>query len=296
MTDRHPDCRCRRAVHVHGSRTTYVVHKCRCDACRADSTLQARKRNRLKAYGRHHLMDAEPVRAHLRGLMAQGMGWKRIAHAAGLSASTVYSILYGKLLDQPAHPEHRPPRKRVARHVGEALLAVTLDVADAVPVDATGTVRRIRALIAIGWPIRRLAAELGIKQSNFRLHKDVERVHEATRKAVADLYERVWDAEPPCANRHERRGVTMAKRYAAARGWAPPMAWDDDTIDDPAAQPDMGADFTSRSERVAAESAEALWLLDVGEDLESVARRFGISPQGLTLRLRRVEPDWRAAA
>ena len=51
----------------------------------------------------------------------------------------------------------------------------------------------------------------------------------ATARAVEDLYDRAWQGP--------RRPSTASRRRAVTAGWAPPLAWDDDTIDDPAASP-----------------------------------------------------------
>lgn len=256
--DLHPDCHCPKAVHRHGSRTTYIVHGCRCDACREDNTVKARERRRAQLYGRHQLVDAEPARTHIRSLMDQGMGWKRIARAAGLNPSTVYPILYGKHADNPDHPEHRPPRKQILRSNADAILAVKLDLADAAFIPAIGTVRRIQALHAAGWTLSELAGRLGMSPTNFtRLHTDRKRrprkrmprrgvqainryrlhwtVQRVTADAVARLYDQLVDLD--AAEHMTPIGYARSVASAKRRGWAPPAAWDADSIDDPAARP-----------------------------------------------------------
>ena len=51
---------------------------------------------------------------------------------------------------------------------------------------------------------------------------------------------RLWDCQPPCATQHEREAADAARAHAERRGWAPPMAWDDDQIDLPNGQPAPG--------------------------------------------------------
>jgi len=58
--------------------------------------------------------------------------------------------------------------------------------------------------------------------------------------------------------------MNAATRRAAARGWAPPLAWDDDTIDDPNATPDLGAE-TPRPQGGAGRP-----FADVVEDVEDI--------------------------
>ncbi|RRD03201.1 hypothetical protein EII34_14940 [Arachnia propionica] len=279
-TDRHPDCRCPQAVHVHGTSTTYVVHRCRCDLCRAATTERAAKRRRAQAYGRYdRFVDGDQVRAHLRSLMAAGMGWKRIAAAAGVAPSTVYPILYGRNLDDPTHPQHRPPRTQVTREVAEKLLAVAPELAEGALVDATGTRRRIQALAAIGWTLAELGDRLGIRRSNMRLHKpDLRHVTEGTRRAVVALYDELWD-QPPAGPSGDRM-----RAWAASLGWVPPMAWDDDRIDDPRARAAGGLSSMGRRR---ADLDEAVRLLAQGESRSNVASRLGISLRTLQRHLSR---------
>jgi hypothetical protein len=99
--------------------------------------------------------------------------------------------------------------------------------------DATGTRRRLQALIATGWPIRELARQMGwAGNPGLLLYGERQQVHKHTAALVADVYDRLWDIPGP----------SLRSRRAAQRaGYAPPSAWDDDTIDDPAATPDLGA-------------------------------------------------------
>lgn len=278
-------CDCRRAAHQHGQRVTYVIHKCRCDSCREATTKAERDRNRAKLYGRYDkFVDGDTVRAHLRGLMAQGMGWKRICRTAGVACSTGYAILYGKHLDEPTHPEHRPPRIKVSRLVAEKLLAVTApQLADGAKVDATGTRRRIQALVACGWSLTRIATRLGIDTANFHLHTDREGVTEGTRKAVAALYDELWDQTPPTEGSSAvRRGITMAKRMAATKGWAPPLAWDDDEIDDPDCTPHP---IDGRDRGIDPSDLELV--LEEYNTLDNAAARFGIRRASLLRHMER---------
>ena len=110
--------------------------------------------------------------------------------------------------------------------------------------DATGTLRRTQALMAAGWPLARQAAMIGRDDSNFWKIFHVQRVTSKTARAVAALYDEVWDQAPPLASKWEKSASTCARRQAAAAGWPPPLAWDDDPgphcIDDPAARPAPG--------------------------------------------------------
>lgn len=93
---------------------------------------------------------------------------------------------------------------------------------------ATGTVRRVRALYAIGWPAAHLAAELGISTSRLANFARQRTVRAGTAERVRKLYDRL-----SCTAGPSERLVRMARAW----GYVPPIGWDDDTIDDPAAEP-----------------------------------------------------------
>lgn len=63
------------------------------------------------------------------------------------------------------------------------------------------------------------------------------RVYRKNAKALAVFYDSHWDKPAP-----EGFAATYAKNLAAKRGYLPPMAWDDDSIDDPAAKPNQAAE------------------------------------------------------
>jgi len=95
--------------------------------------------------------------------------------------------------------------------------------------DATGTRRRLQALVAIGWPTAALAARLGIPPTEVsRLCHHAHRVHPHTATRVIRLYTQL-SMHPGPSGRARRRGEVT--------GWAPPLAWEDNTLDDPAATP-----------------------------------------------------------
>lgn len=240
----------------------------------------ARYRHRQMAYGRWQpYIDAEPVRTHVVTLQTAGLGWKRIARLAGLSTSTVWKLLYGD--------PHRgmAPSKRVRPETAEKLLSVSasLDVlGDAATVDATGTRRRLQALVAIGWSQNRLAARIGMAPGNFgRVIHHAEQVQASTARAVRDLYEELWSTVPSVEERRGEISADRARNYAAARGWAPPLAWDEDAIDDPAAVP-HGVEPATGVRAKLPPTEELLWLVgECGETHEAIADRFGVKPSAV---------------
>jgi transcriptional regulator with XRE-family HTH domain len=96
-------------------------------------------------------------------------------------------------------------------------------------VDPTGSVRRLQALAALGHSGTTLAEELGMTRQRLNEIRNARlEVRRETAAKIAALYDRLsmtpGDSE-------------LTKARAEAKGWAPPLAWDDDAIDNPAAQP-----------------------------------------------------------
>jgi hypothetical protein len=214
----------------HGT-TAGAVAGCGCLHCRVAIGNYKTTRERRIAYGTWQpYVDAEPVREHLRILGAAGIGWQQAATVADVSPNTVNHLLYGK--------GGRLPARRCRKELADVLFAVQpiLDnYADHALVDATGTVRRLRALVVAGWPMQDLGDRLpGHRESMRRLIRNgAERVTAEVARAARDLY----DALPEPI---EDRWTPRRRALAASLGWAGAGAWDVDTIDDPAAVPNLG--------------------------------------------------------
>ena len=103
-------------------------------------------------------------------------------------------------------------------------------------VPAAGTIRRAQALAVAGFPLARTARETGLSPYRMDQLLKADTVPVETARAVAAVYARYSSASPGlCGVSHIH--ARAARDRAAAAGWAPPAAWDDDTIDDPAAIP-----------------------------------------------------------
>lgn len=220
---------------AHGTRVKYVIDKCHCTPCKQANRDAENHRYRQQAYGRWEpYVDAEPARTHVRMLMDYGYGWKRIAEMAGVGRGTVEKLLYG------ARHRGMQPSKGIRPETAAKLLAVRPDrerLGGAVKVDATGTRRRLQALVAAGWPQSQLAVRLGMHRSNFGAMLRSEQVLASTQRAVRKLYDALWKQDPRDSG-VGAQAYSRARHHAAARAWAPVGAWDDDRIDDPAAFPD----------------------------------------------------------
>lgn len=168
---------------------------------------------------------------------------------------------------------------RIHRATSDRILAVELaSVADqrAGLVDSTGTRRRLRGLVAIGWSQARLARLLRTTAGQVhRLLEDDVLCTAETRRRVARLYDQLSGHEPTQATARDRQSVARARRYAAKRRWSLPVAWDDDELDDPSAAP-----HTPRRKRFSL-IADIEWMMSTGEVLPGIARRLGITEESL---------------
>ncbi|MFL6163585.1 MAG: hypothetical protein ACJ74U_15355 [Jatrophihabitantaceae bacterium] len=283
--DRAPKpCRHKNARHVHGDYSCYVADECRCWPCTLANAAYESRRTRLKAYGRWQpFVPAAPAAAHVRELMAAGLGLRRISELSGVAHGALWRLIYGK-----RGPDGlQRPSTRLRPQTAQRLL--TLQPEQATPaggtlVDATGTRRRLQALVAIGWPLPILAVQLDMTASNSAALLQRARVTRSTADKAAALYDRLWDSSPLQASPEDTAAVAAAQAHAQKHGWAPPMAWDDETIDDPTAEPDLG-ERVRRSKLPPAE--ELRFLLDAGESEDMIASRFGVKLSAVRRALQR---------
>lgn len=235
----------------HGTRARYVNgpdehdqpgRGCRCDRCREANRVQqaaTRMRELRCRWGAEPpaFVAAEPVREHVRRLQAAGMGWKRIAAAAGVAQGTMSKLLFGCR-----------PSRRVTTATAQRILAVTPDglVADGAYVDSAGTRRRLQALVAIGYSLTALGRNLGIAPTNMVAMMQRPRVTQWHAREVRALYGRLWNQPPTPVTRGQRGAVTRARAMARRNGWPPPAGWDDDLIDLP--DDELAAELRQRAE------------------------------------------------
>lgn len=244
-----------RSATVHGTRTGYSTHGCKCDKCRTFNTQEQRKVRRLQAFGRYDkFVPAKEVRDILLILQGAGVTLGQVAIETGLTRYGLTLIAEGK-----TSRALRTTLEKVRDLKPEPLLYGDADT----KVDCTGAVRRIQALCAIGYTLTELAAELGLDRGNLAKYTDGQhrRMGRARVLLVHDMYERLWNQ--PKSNKR-------ALNWARKRGWAPPMAWDDDEIDDPSARPNWG-----RERSVGAQVENLTWALKTGAGWGEVLQRTG---------------------
>lgn len=185
-------------------------------------------RRRQKAYGRFDELsdytDARPAHEHVNRLRKANVGLDIIAELSGLPRRTVQEV------------GRRQPRT-IQKPTAYAILSVplpvkphSLPVADNTFIDPTGTIRRLQAMVVAGHPMSQLSMRLGYRGNpiTYLVNGHRKFITAAFARKVDALYAELEDVPGPS---------DRARADAADRGWAPAIAWDDDTIDDPKAKP-----------------------------------------------------------
>lgn len=206
------------------------------------------------------MVPSGPTTEHIRSLVDAGASQAGVARAAGLSAEAISRLL------------HRP-RATVQIGTERRVLAVTLD--DVLRrrdplgfVPAIGARRRIQALLALGWTHKLITEHMtGVGQiSHATLNQRGNWIARATHDAVVAAYEQLSMTPGPS---------DISRRRAAARGYVPPLAWNEGEIDDPEAVPDLGESLRAVG-RPSFDLDEWELLVRSGEDPERAAERCGV--------------------
>ena len=208
-------------------------------------------------------VPAGPVRARVDALLRSGWSLDDVADHSGIDTATL-RVLTG--------PVAVNARVRVP-------LAVTIAAVGRTPMDvwevpATGTVRRLQALAALGWDPALLAARAGLDWAAVRRAPVVAA---GSAMLLARAYDRLSMTPAPAGPRTARVAASAARHR-----WAPPLAWDDEHLDDPAATIPP-----PRPPRRGLAAAEVLELRAIGlSDLE-ISARLRLQVHTVTRRVRR---------
>jgi hypothetical protein len=220
-------------------------------------------RRRRAALGPDWIVDTAPASAHIAALRAAGVGYRHISEIAGLNSETVSNIA-------------RRRTQRTTAEVAGKILAVKIPatiMSSRIRVCSVGTRRRLQALYAIGYSNVYLADRLAMSETNVSriVHRRAQ-VNADVAARVAELFQELQMTPAP---------NVRARNRAAANGWPPPLAWDEDTIDDPAATsavtPLLGA--------VGAFLDRYRDAREIGHDDAAIAEMLGIKPKSLHRRL-----------
>lgn len=202
---------------------------------------RGRYADKMRKRGTPLLVTPEEFRAAARLLekaRLAGMSDSMIAQQTG-----VHSTLCSKVRRGAIRTMHRDTMEKLSKLHPErptvAFFPVRGKVGGGAYTDSTGTVRRMQALRADGFPGRLLGDRLSVSyEAVAQLAKtDRPRVLETTRLAVARLYADL-DGRWPQEFGVKREAAGKCATYARRAGYAPRFCWDDDTIDDPAAEPE----------------------------------------------------------
>lgn len=236
--------------------TTVACAKATCDApakygCRSMCEPHYRKTVRMGING---YVPTEFVREHIAKLRVLGWTWERIAEAAGVSTWVPHKAGTGRT-------------RWMLKDRADAVLRVPLTREDSRRgVDSAGTRRRVQALAWMGWTTAEVARRAGTTPNTLRtLILPHRRASFALARRVAEVYEQLSHLHGPS---------TIAAGKARQLSFAPPLAWDDDTIDDPDAQPDLGVTRPRDRGDVA---SEARHLLGFGMSESAVAKQLEVS-------------------
>jgi plasmid maintenance system antidote protein VapI len=166
-------------------------------------------------------------------LRLDGASYQAIAQAAGVSPMTVHKLVNG------CPYRKQPVPCRIGSAQAGRLLAVTPEAACARRRNACGSRRRLQALVALGHSPTHLARQVGVPQKRMHklLHGHTRIVSAAMHMNICGLYGRLWDQIPPEDSPRAQVAANEARHLAQEANWPPPMALDDDRIDDPTYHP-----------------------------------------------------------
>ena len=230
---------------------------CRADGCVLEAYRYRKQLSLEHSRGQRRRRDAHQTRTHIQRLIFAGWTQTQIGTASGLSTTSICNL-------------HAGTQATVANWRAAAILAVEIGPppADGKHVEATGSMRRLRALCVIGHPLARLAPRLGTTRDRLKVianaHTELVRTQEA--EAIARLYRRL--ATVPGTSKQVQ---TLARR----KGWHGPLAWDD--IDNPNAKPETGRRRARASTRpkVYADPARVARLTAAGKSAAEIAQELG---------------------
>lgn len=175
---------------------------------------------RDRAQGRRRYVDSDPARITLQHLLDAQVPLQALARSTGVSATGLEAIVSGR-------------RTYLQRRTADAIAGLTMasvyeQQADGM-VPKIGAVRRVQALMAMGWTRDHLDAA-GATSLPRLLHGQGDLVTARKWREIREVYDRLSMTPGPSSE---------TRRRALERGYAPPLAWDEDSIDDPAASPQV---------------------------------------------------------
>lgn len=248
--------------------------KCLQDHCRNEGKKRIRglcdrcyllfQRDRIAKGWIPGVMSTEPVIDHLERLQAVGIGYRRVAEFVGHERAVIQKI---------------KRHDKILRNIGERILRIPVDwrlAKDEARLDATGSRRRLQALLAIGYDNRTQAREAGYTENSvWRIQSGAQSIIEAAAaRRIEEAFNRLQMTSGPSG-----RAVNRAKML----GYPPPLAWDEDDIDDPNAMPDARVNVYASARRLQA-------LCRMGFAQKYLAERLSLTPDVISEILRFTSP------
>lgn len=209
-----------RPIPPHGTANRYS-YGCRCKPCTKAATRADAQRKLDRLAGRPRQIPAGPAAAHAQKLLDRGLTLSQVGRECGLQASTIRRLVNGQ--------------QEILAVNAAKVLAVPLNVrVTRGDVPAVGAVRRVRALYALGHLNYVIAEEAGVSRDT--VCSLASGAWSTVRVSVDDGVREAYDRLSM-----QTGSSWKTRRLAESKGWAPPLAWDDDAIDDPNAVPQTDA-------------------------------------------------------
>jgi hypothetical protein len=190
-----------------------------------------RQRRRLIALGQWEpFVDPEPVRQRIRAISQAGMSITVLTKRLSLPPTALEHVMWKR---------HGVASAGVRRETAEAVMGFWPSLEDFPAhslIDSTGTRRRIEALFTLGWTQRYLSGRLSVDERSFSRALAKPKVTADLARKVAAVYDELWK-RPPYESEIAETPAHRMRLHAAAMKYVGPLAWDDDTIDDPDALP-----------------------------------------------------------
>ena len=183
------------------------------DVSRRSSSRGGTFRTTSRRRGSTTVLNSDGSRRHLGALEVAGLTREMVARLAKVSVEDLATI-------------SSPDEVSIDASVAQRVLAVTFHPSDDRQwTPGVGAQRRIRALVAMGFPFDDLAQRVGVSSDVLESLPARGLIHVALWTSIDRLYDELSmtpDAPDP-AVRDWARDV---------QNWSPPLAWDDDEIDD----------------------------------------------------------------
>lgn len=201
--------------------------------------------------GRPRYLPAGPVRRKLQRFLDSDVPVRALARSSGLSAPALHAILNG---------DRTMVQRRTADRVSRLTLTSVYEQQQSGYVPKIGAVRRVHALMAMGWTKDHIT-EAGATSLPRVLSGSGRLITLEKWREIKNVYDELSMVPGPSP---------AAKARAYAHGYAPPLAWDDDTIDDPRAQAQIAVSVAA--------GAEAIDLVAVDRAMARIGEAAALTP------------------